>query len=115
VRSTLSGKRDAVAIAAHFVNQPDPEARDRYDAAFRRLDELGARNPDGRLGHTAWIVGRELHVLDVWESQDKLDTYFRETLGELIAESGLVLAGPPEIGDVVQVLLRSSPAEGEQG
>ena len=112
MRSTLSGKCDAVAIAAHFVNKPDPEARYRYDTAFRRLDELGARDPDGRRSHTAWIVGSELHVLDVWDSQDTLDTYFRETLGELIAESGLVLAGPPEIGDVVQVLLRSSPAEG---
>ncbi len=101
-----------MAIAAHFVNKPDPGARDRYTTALRRLDALGARDPDGRQSHTAWIVGSELHVLDVWESQDKLDAYFRETLGELIAESGLVLAKPPEIGDVVQVLLPSSPAQG---
>lgn len=34
-----------MAVAAHFVNKPDPEARDRYTAAFSGLDELGARDP----------------------------------------------------------------------
>jgi hypothetical protein len=94
-----------VPIAAHFVNKPDPQTRHRYEAAFRQLDELGARHPDGRLSHTSWIVGTELHVLDVWESQAKLDAFFRGTLGQVIDESGMALANPPEIGDVVQILL----------
>ncbi len=94
-------------IAAFFVNKSDPETRERYDAVFRQLDRLGARHPDGRLSHTSWIVGRQLHVLDVWESQDKLDAFFEETLGQLLDSAGLELAGPPEIGDVVQILLPS--------
>lgn len=94
-----------MAIAAHFLNKPDPETRQRYEAAFRQLDELGARHPEGRLSHTSWIVGDQLHVLDVWESQDKLDAFYAETLGQLIGDFGLELAEPPELGDVVQLLL----------
>lgn len=92
-------------VAAHFVNKPDLETRRRYEAAFERLDAQGARHPDGRLSHTSWIVGGELHVLDVWESQEKLDAYFTSTLGQLIADVGLELSRPPEMGDVVQIVL----------
>lgn len=94
-----------MAIAALFVNKPDPQTRQRYEAAFRRLDELDARHPEGRLSHTSWIVGDQLHVLDVWESQAKLDGFYAETLGQLIADFGLALVRPPELGDVVQFLL----------
>lgn len=95
-------------IAAHFVNKPDSGTRQRYEAVFARLDLLGARHPDGRLSHTSWIVGSELHVLDVWESQNKLDAFFDETLAQLLYDFELELAGPPEIGDVVQILLPTS-------
>ena len=98
-----------MAIAAHFINKANPETRERYEAAFRQLDELEANHPDGWLSHTSWIVGDQLHVLDVWESQDKLDAFFAETLGQLITDFGFELVQPPEIGDVVQVLLPSNP------
>lgn len=98
-----------MAIAAHFINKANPGTRERYEAAFRQLDELGANHPDGWLSHTSWIVVDQLHVLDVWESQDKLDAFFAETLGQLIADFGFELVQPPEIGDVVQVLLPSNP------
>ncbi len=94
-------------IAAHFVNKPHPNMREQYEAAFRQLEELGARHPEGWLSHTSWVVGDQLHVLDVWESQDKLDAFFSETLGQLIADFGFKLAQPPEIGDVVQHVLPS--------
>lgn len=89
-------------IAAHFVHQPDPETRQRYEAAWARLIELDAGHPHGRLSHTSWIIGRELHVLDVWESQDKLDAFFEQSLREVLDDFGLVLSRPPEIGDVVR-------------
>ncbi|MGH9223594.1 MAG: hypothetical protein ACRD2W_07350 [Acidimicrobiales bacterium] len=69
------------------------------------LEALGARHPDRRLSHTSWLVGAELHVLDVWESQDKLEAFFTSTLGRIIDDAGLELSRPPEIGDVVQVVL----------
>lgn len=98
-----------MAIAAHFINKASLQTRERYAAAFRQLEELDANHPDGWLSHTSWIVGDQLHVLDVWESQDKLDAFFAETLGQLIADFGFELVQPPEIGDVVQVLLPNHP------
>ena len=93
-----------MAIALHFVNVPDPDSRQRYESVFVRLDEIGARHPQGRLSHITWTVGDEFHVLDVWESQASFDAFF-QTLGPILAESGMRIAGPPQVGDVVQILL----------
>ena len=40
----------------------------------------------------------------MWESQASFDAYF-QTLGPIIEESGMRIAGPPQVGDVVQILL----------
>ena len=93
-----------MAIAVHFINQPNADTRRQYESAFRQLDALGTRHPEGRLSHVSWLVGHQLHVLDVWESQVKLDAFF-QTLGPILAESGMELAGPPEVGEVVQVIV----------
>ena len=93
-----------MAIAVHFINKPNAETRRQYESAFRRLDALGSRHPEGRLSHVSWLVGPQLHVLDVWESQDKLDAFF-QTLGPILRELGMELVGPPEVGEVVQVIV----------
>ncbi len=93
-----------MAIAVHFINKPDPETRDKYETSFRRLDELDARHPRGRRSHVSWIIGEQLHVLDVWDSQEELDAYFH-TLGPILEEFGMELAGPPEVGEVIQVIV----------
>ena len=98
-----------MAIALHIVNVPDPDARQRYESVFVRLDEIGARHPQGRISHVAWTVGDEFHVLDVWESQASFDAYF-QTLRPIIEESGMRIAGPPQVGDVVQILLPEEKA-----
>ncbi len=98
-----------MAIALHIVNVPDPDSRQRYESVFVRLDEIGARHPQGRISHIAWTVGDEFHVLDVWESQASFDAYF-QTLGPIIEESGMKIAGPPQVGDVIQILLPEKEA-----
>lgn len=95
-----------MAIAIHIINKPNADTRRQYESGFRQLDELGARHPEGRLSHVSWIVGNQLHVLDVWESQDKLDTFF-QTLGPILAGVGMELVGPPEVGEVIQVIVPS--------
>ena len=93
-----------MAIAVHIVNKPNPETRQQAESVYARLDELDARHPEGRFSHIAWVVGDEFHVLDVWESKEKLDAFFG-TLGPVLDEFGMELAGQPEIGDVVQIIL----------
>lgn len=93
-----------MAIAVHIINKPDPQTRDKYEASFRRLDELDALHPAGRRSHVSWIIGEQMHVLDVWDSQEELDAFFH-TLAPILEEFGMELAGPPEVGQVIQVIV----------
>ncbi len=95
-----------MAIVLHIVNTPKANAREAYEMGWRRLDEQGMRHPDGRLSHTAWLVGDVLHVCDVWESREKFDAFVQSTLGAVFQEVGLELAGDPEGGELLQVVRR---------
>ena len=92
-----------MAIAAHLVNTPKSDAREAYEAAWRRIDEQGVRHPAGRQSHTAWLVGDVLHVVDVWDSEDDMNTWLK-TLGPILQDSGMELAGPPEVGELLQTV-----------
>ena len=91
-----------MAIAVHIVNTPKSDARQAYDAAWAQLDQMELRHPPGRRSHTAWMVGDVFHVLDVWESQKDFDDFMTQ-LGPILGASGMELAGPPEVGDLVNV------------
>jgi hypothetical protein len=93
-----------MAIVLHIVNTPKSDVREAYEAAWRRLDEQGGRHPDGRLSHTAWLVGDVLHVCDVWESREQFDVFVQSTLGPLFQQVGMELAGEPEGGELLQVV-----------
>jgi hypothetical protein len=93
-----------MAIAFHLVNKPQSDVREAYETAWRQLDAQGARHPDGRLSHTAWLIGDVLHVCDVWESQEQFDAFMRSTLGALLEDSGMELAAPPQAGEVLQIV-----------
>jgi hypothetical protein len=95
-----------LAIAVLIVNTANPNVRNQYEDAWKQLDEQGARHPAGRVSHTAWLVGDELHVLDVWESQEQMDV-FMQTLGPLLEGLGMDLVGPPETGELLNVVLPS--------
>ncbi|MDP9181625.1 MAG: antibiotic biosynthesis monooxygenase [Actinomycetota bacterium] len=94
-----------MTVAVHITNTPKDDAREAYEASWRRIDELGLSHPSARLSHTCWIVDDNvLHVLDVWESIEAM-TEFMQDLGPVLQEYDMQLAGPPEIGELVQVLL----------
>jgi hypothetical protein len=92
-----------MAIAAHIVNTRRSDAREAYQAAWRRLDEQGLRHPAGRQSHTAWLVGDVLHVVDVWDSEDHMNAWLK-TLGPILQEAAMELAGPPEVGELLQTV-----------
>lgn len=93
-----------MAYAFLLVNTPKTDARQAYEAAWERLNATGARHPQGRLSHTAWLAGDVLHVLDVWESEDHLNRFIQSTLGGVLAEFGMQLDGPPIKGEVLQTV-----------
>ena len=45
----------------------------KYDEAIRRLTEIGLRVPDGQTYHICYGDRQNLQVIDVFESQAKLD------------------------------------------
>ncbi len=89
-------------IAVHIVNTPKTDARQAYEAAWRRIDERGIRHPHGRQSHTAWLVGDVLHVVDVWDSRDNMLAFMSE-LRPIVEEFGMGLA-EAEVGDLLQVV-----------
>lgn len=92
-----------MAIAVHITNTPKSDAREAYEGSWRRMDERGIRHPPGRQSHTAYMVGDVLHVFDVWDSRDDMEE-FMSVLGPILQEFGMELAGPPEVGEVVNVV-----------
>ncbi len=47
----------------------------KYDKVIRRLTEIGERIPDGQLYHVCYGDKKSLQVIDVFESQNKLDAF----------------------------------------
>ena len=64
-----------------------------------RLTEIGQGEPDGRISHTAFAVGDDVQVFDVWESLEKFEA-FGGQLMPILGELGID-AGQPVMGEVV--------------
>jgi uncharacterized protein (DUF2384 family) len=96
-------RRSAMAIAVHIVNTPKTDVGEAYEAAWRRIDEKGLRHPKGRQSHIAWVVDDVLHVVDVWDSEDDMKDWM-QTLAPILEDSHMELAGPPEAGELLQIV-----------
>jgi hypothetical protein len=48
-------------------------------------------------------VGDVLHVVDVWDSEDDMNAWLK-TLGPMLQEAAMELAGPPEVGELLQTV-----------
>jgi len=92
-----------VPIVVHITNTPKSDAREAYETSWTRFDEHGIRHPTGRQSHTAWLVGDVLHVVDVWDSEENLNAFMQVAV-KLIAEADMKLAGPPEVGELLNVV-----------
>lgn len=75
----------------------------KYDAIIRRLGEIGLNAPDGRLYHICYGDRRNLQVVDIFESQEKMDT-FADKLMPILKEYGIEVK--PDIEEVYNILLR---------
>ena len=97
-----------MAIAMHIVNTCPGDPRRAYEESWRLVDERGiSSHPTGQQYHAAWTVGGDLHVFNVWASQEDSDAYM-EQLAPILGELGMGLAGPPEVGELLRVV---QPAE----
>jgi hypothetical protein len=75
-----------MAIMAMF--EVDGATSSKYDEVIHRLTEIGERAPDGQMYHICYGNRQRLQVIDVFESQAKLDA-FGAKLMPLLQELGI--------------------------
>ena len=57
-------------------------------------EKVGSKSPPGLLYHVEGAIEGGWRVVDVWESQEALDTFFQEKLGQALQEAGLTIPQP---------------------
>ena len=62
--------------------------QDKYDAVIRDL-ELGGKAYKGGVFHAAGPMDGGWRIVDVWDSQEALDTFMREKLGATMQKNGV--------------------------
>ncbi len=66
--------------------------------------QRGGKTAEGRIFHLDGPMEGGWRILDVWESQEALNTFFQEALGPTLQELGFVLAQPLQVWPVHNML-----------
>ena len=78
----------------------------KYDDAVRRHEEAGvALPPDGMDYHVCFGSDGDLRVSEIWDSREQLEAYGKKLM-PILADSGIELAGEPEIFEVHNIVKR---------
>ena len=88
-----------MAIVAMFAVEGATAAK--YDEVIRRLTEMGQRVPDGQMYHICYGDRQRLQVIDVFESQAKLDA-FGAKLMPMLQEMGI--EAKPTVFEVYNII-----------
>ena len=78
---------------------------EKYDTVLTTIEASGAFPPDGLEYHIAFSSGGSFRVSEVWDSQEEFDA-FGQRLMPILSESGVELAGPPEVIEVHNIIKR---------
>jgi len=75
----------------------------KYDEVIRRLTEIGQRVPGGQMYHVCYGDKQHLQVIDVFESQAKLDA-FGAKLGPILQDMGI--EAKPTVFEIYNIIER---------
>ncbi len=89
-----------MALGLYFT--PAGFTQQKYDEAISQLEAAGAGAPAGRSYHVALENNGDIHVFDIWESQDAFDA-FGATLLPIMSGLG-VDPGKPMVAQVHNVI-----------
>ena len=95
-----------MAIVVRFT--PEGFTTAKYDECIKKLQQVGAGSPAGRLYHVCFGDENNLRVSDIWESQEAFDK-FRGTLKPVLEELQID-PGTPEVVKVHNVILGAQTA-----
>jgi hypothetical protein len=94
----------AMSILARFTAAPGVTTQ-MYDETVSRLAASGDWPPDGLEYHVAFGSEGNFRVSEIWDSREQLET-FGEKLMPVLAETGIELAGPPEVLEIHNIIKR---------
>ena len=78
---------------------------EKYDETIPRVEAAGQFPPDGLEYHVAFSSGGSFRVSEIWDSLEEFEA-FGQRLTPILDESGVELAGPPEIIEIHNVIRR---------
>jgi hypothetical protein len=90
-------------MALSFYFPSKSFSAEQYDDAISRLEAAGAGSPPGRSYHCAFSAGPNVHVFDVWDSQEAFEK-FGETLMPILGELGAD-PGEPMVAEIHNVII----------
>jgi hypothetical protein len=93
-----------MSILVRFTGAPGLTAED-YDRTMPRIEASGEFPPDGLDYHVAFSSGGNFRVSEIWDSKAQFEA-FGKRLMPILAESGIELAGPPEVIEVHNIIKR---------
>jgi hypothetical protein len=93
-----------MSILVRFTGAPGMAAA-QYDAAMPRIEASGEFPPDGLDYHVAFSAGGSFRVSEIWDSMEQFEA-FGPRLMPILAESGIELAGPPEVLEIHNIIKR---------
>jgi hypothetical protein len=93
-----------MSIVVRF--NPASMTAEKYDDAVRRHEEAGVElPPDGMEYHICFGPAGNLRVSEIWDSREQLEAYGKQLM-PILADSGIELAGEPEIFEVHNIVKR---------
>jgi hypothetical protein len=75
----------------------------KYNEVIKRLEDVGAGHPPGRLYHVCFGDKENLSVSDIWDTRENFEKFFG-TVGPIMQELG-VGAGEPEFIEIHNTIL----------
>jgi hypothetical protein len=92
-----------MSIVVRF--NPTNLTKEKYDESVRRLEEAGSWPPDGLEYHVFFGPEENLHVSEIWDSQEQLAA-FGERMMPILADVGIEFSGAPDIFEVHNTIKR---------
>jgi hypothetical protein len=86
-----------------FYFSPSSFPVDAYDKTLKDLEAAGAGAPAGRLYHFALEIENNIHVFDVWESQETFEAFGAALMPILAAEG--VDPGAPMVTPIHNIII----------
>jgi len=93
-----------MSILVRFTSAPGMTA-EKYDAVLPRIEAAGEFPPDGLDYHVAFAAGGSFRVSEIWDSKAQFEA-FGQRLMPILEESGVELAGPPEVLEIHNIIRR---------